>query len=210
VPLSRRGRALAAAALLAASCISPVRVQEEAAPGGAALALARVAVAPFAAAPRAGAPPVPADAVSLLEAYVGDGLAERGLDVVPASDMRAVLGAEGAPPGRLDPRAVARLAHERFGADAVVLGDVTRFLERSGEALGSEQPASVGFAVRIHRAPTGERVWAAEFEETQLAWSDNVLLTTRYPGGGTRWLTAAEFARWGAREVTRKVPLAAP
>jgi hypothetical protein len=33
-----------------------------------------------------------------------------------------------------------------------------------------------------------------------------VLQTIRYPGGGTRWLTLEELARWGAREVARDLP----
>jgi hypothetical protein len=37
---------------------------------------------------------------------------------------------------------------------------------------------------------------------------ENVLLTPRYPGGGTRWLTADEFAHFAAHELSDAVPLA--
>ena len=38
--------------------------------------------------------------------------------------------------------------------------------------------------------------------------TENVLLTPRYPGGGTRWLTAEEFAQFAASELAAAVPLA--
>ena len=37
---------------------------------------------------------------------------------------------------------------------------------------------------------------------------ENVLLTPRYPGGGTRWLTAEEFAQFAASELAAALPLA--
>jgi len=35
--------------------------------------------------------------------------------------------------------------------------------------------------------------------------TEAILRARQYPGGGTRWLTAAEFARWGAGEVARSM-----
>jgi hypothetical protein len=167
------------------------------------LQIRRVAVAPFAASPRAGAGPLPADAAALVAGYVADALGGRGLDVVAASDV--AQGGGEAP----DPRAVARAAHERFGADAVATGRVYRFRERSGEAMGSIDPASVGFEVRILAAPDGRLLWAGVFDETQVALSENLLRAPQYPGRGSRWLSAEEFARWGAEQVVTQVPIAA-
>jgi hypothetical protein len=47
-----------------------------------------------------------------------------------------------------------------------------------------------------------------EFDRTQQSLLENVLLTPRYPGGGTRWLTAGEFAQFGAGELAAALPLA--
>jgi hypothetical protein len=94
-----------------------------------------------------------------------------------------------------------------FGADAVLLGAVTRFRERSGQAAGTMHPAAVGFEVTLYTAPGAQRLWNAVFSETQQALSENVLSTYRYPGGGTRWLTAEELAQWGARETVAAIPL---
>ena len=38
------------------------------------------------------------------------------------------------------------------------------------------------------------------------AISANPLLARKYPGGGTRWLSAAELTRWGADEIVRTLP----
>ena len=80
----------------------------------------------------------------------------------------------------------------------MVLGEVYRWRERSGEALASEQPASVGYQMSLHQAPGGRRLWSSRFDETQRPLSDDVRNLGRYPGRGSRWLTAGELARWGA------------
>ena len=43
--------------------------------------------------------------------------------------------------------------------------------------------------------------WLAELS-TQVSFF-NVF---RYPGGGTRWLTAEELSQWGASEVAQAMP----
>jgi hypothetical protein len=102
---------------------------------------------------------------------------------------------------------LAAAAARQFGADAVLVGEVTRWVEREGEALGSQRAASVGVRIVLHGAPGGERLWEASFDRTQQALLENVLLTPRYPGGGTRWLSAAEFARFAATELAATVPV---
>ncbi len=169
-------------------------------------ALRRVAVLPFAARPgQVGAGPAsalpPEQVAALVTGFVSDALASRGIPVVPASDLDQVLGeASGGVPVR-DPQQAARIAAEAFGASSLVSGSVLRYREREGEALGALRPASVAFEVSLHEAPTGFRLWTSRFDETQQALSENLFNARRYPGGGTRWLSAAELARWGAGEV---------
>ncbi len=138
------------------------------------------------------------DVAALVTGFFGDALAAEGVRVVPASDLELAFSSQGRATPRRDPQAAAELAARDFGATSVVLGEVYRWRERSGEALGTDRPASVGYQLSLHQAPGGRRLWFSRFDETQRPLSADVRNLGRYPGGGSRWLTAAELARWGA------------
>lgn len=168
--------------------------------------LRRIAVLPMrvspllATSPETGATP-PSAAARLVSRYLAEALAARGLEVVAPEDVAATL-------AELDPsQHVAQLLAAKHGVDAVLAGDLTRWEEREGEALGTLHSAAVGFRVTLMSAPAGERLWDADFDERQQPLGDNVLRAGRYPGGGTRWLSAEELARWGAQEIVRALPL---
>lgn len=154
--------------------------------------------------------PGPDRATELVGHHLTEALARRGIEVVPPDDAARALGLVGAPMERLVPRAVARTLHTKLGVDAVLIGEAWRYVERSGQAAGTRQPASIGFEVVLYRAPGGQKLWSGVFDETQQALLDNVLSTSRYPGGGARWLTAEELLRWGATETANSVPLGPP
>ena len=59
----------------------------------------------------------------------------------------------------------------------------------------------------LYTAPGAQKLWKAVFAETQQALSENILSTYRYPGGGMRWLTAEELAKWGAEETVLEFPI---
>ena len=159
----------------------------------------RVAVAPLGAKPEAAVTEAP-----LVSRYLAEALAARGLEVVPPEDVaRAAAGAE---PGS-GARGIAELVQDQFGADAVLLGEITRWVEREGSALGSPRPATVGLHVVLHGAPQGERLWEGSFDQTQQPTLTNVLITPRYPGAGTRFLTADEFAQFAAKELAAALPV---
>ena len=138
------------------------------------------------------------EVAALVTGFFGDALAAQGVHVIPASDLDLAFSNQGLATPRRDPRAAAEVAARDFGATSVVLGEVYRWRERSGEALGTDRPASVGYQMSLHQAPGGRRLWNSRFDETQRPLSDDVRNLGRYPGGGSRWLTAAELARWGA------------
>lgn len=200
----RASRLLAALALLAASACTPT-VATEARPALAELEapLKRIAVMPFSVSPvlrgrESGTPP--RVAAQLVSRYVTEALAARGVEVVAPEDVAATL-------AEADPsRRVGEVLREERGADAVVIGDLTRWEEREGEALGTMSAAAVGFNVTLQGAD-GRTLWSAEFDERQQPLSDNVLRAGKYPGGGSRWLTAEELARWGAGEIVGALPL---
>lgn len=206
------GLCLAASALFVA-CPRPAPVVQESVIAIPRERLRTVAIVPFHAAPRladsiasgretslsAGA------AAELVASFVAEAMAERGIAVVSPNDVVLAFEGQGVPTPRLDPRAAGEIAASKFGATAVLLGTVSRYRERVGESLGASGAASVAFEVSLHAAPGGQRLWTARFDETQQALSENVLNARRYPGGGTRWLTAAELARWGAGTMAERL-----
>jgi hypothetical protein len=166
--------------------------------------LRRIAVMPFDASPllvaEEGGTPARV-AAQLVSKYVAEALAARGLEVVAPEDVAATL-------SQADPSLrAAAILREKHGVDAIVLGDLTRWEEREGESYGTFSAAAVGFRVTLQGAPGGRTLWSAEFDERQQPLSDNVLRAGQYPGGGSRWLTAEELARWGAQEIVRAIPL---
>jgi hypothetical protein len=149
------------------------------------------------------------EAAALVTRIASEAFAAAGLEVIPASDVAQVFEAAGKPVPRDDRAALAAAAAREFGATALLSGTVYRYRERSGGELGSTQPASVGVELALHTAPGGRELWTARFDHTQQALSQNALVATRYPGSGSRWLTAAELTRWGldaaAKEVADKL-----
>ncbi len=214
--------AAAAALLLVASCDarSPLRIR----PGPVVqahrfnlkqAALAKVAVIPFypvgqptnaASAGTASTRQVVApDTAVLISSYFSEAMTAQGFVVIPATDVETAFLAAGHPVPRLDARASAELAASVFGATSVVLGKVTRFREREGGAAGATRPASVAFEISLHHVPTARRLWTGRFDETQFSITESIFRARQYPGGGTRWLTASEFARWGANETAKSI-----
>jgi len=149
--------------------------------------------------------PSTTDITALVARYISEALAKQGVDVTTHDDLGRVL-AENGIGGDVAPREAARLANERFGAQAVVMGTVARYRERTGGAQESGA-ASVWFEVSLYTAPEGEKLWSGVFNETQRQLSSNVLVASRYPGGGMRWLSADELARWGAEQTAAAMPL---
>jgi len=203
-----------AAGLLACQAPQTVRTQSYPSREAEGLDIRSAAVAPFQVAPRysRGERSVdPRSAARLVERFVAEALAERGVTVVPPGDVRAALDLDETSPGGLPPRReVAEVMHREFGVQALLYGTVHRMLERTGENLAAASPASVWFEVTMVEAPSAIRLWSGTFNETQQALNENLLNARRYPGGGTRWLRAEELARWGAREVARELPSTLP
>jgi len=196
-----------------AGCVETVKSRHFPAASDRKEPITRLAVAPFRAmgslsrrtTSNAAVPPEVATA--LVARYLTEALAGRGISVVAADDVALALASQQPIEERLIPRAVAQVVTDRFGADAVLLGSVTRFDERRGQAAGALHPAAVGFEVTLYTAPGAQKLWNGVFAETQQALSENILSTHRYPGGGMRWLTAEELAKWGAEEMVLQIPL---
>jgi hypothetical protein len=171
----------------------------------------RIAVAPLQPSPRMLSASAPTgvsgvEAAELVSRFLAEAIEERGVEVIPASDTSLAIQGASESVSLSDPGSVAALAARKFGATAIVLGEVTRYREREGGAGGAFRPASVGFVLTLYSAPEALRVWSARFDETQQSMSANVARARKYPGRGTRWLTAAELARWGIDNAIEAVP----
>ena len=172
----------------------------------------RVVVIPFTASPRmrssrAADAMTPGEIAALVQGFVAEAIAARGVSMIPASDVAiAAAGSQQEITGR-DPRVAAAFASRKFGATSIVVGEVMRYLEREGGPSGAFAPASVAFTVTLYSVPDAERVWSARFDETQQSLTGNLVRARQYPGGGTRWLTAGELARWGIESAIDAVPV---
>jgi hypothetical protein len=147
------------------------------------------------------------DSAALVTSYFADALVARGVNVIPPSDLESAFASQGDVLPRRNPRVTAEKAKRDFGATAVVIGTVNRWREREGGAAGARQPASIAFEVSLHEAPSGRRLWSGRFDETQKSMTESLFRARQYPGGGTRWLSAEEFARWGAEETAKSLTL---
>ncbi len=177
-------------------------------------ALAKIAVVPFwpderlermVPVPGGSSPSLRWEIAALVGNFVAEAIAGWGATVIPPSDVELAFAAEGHPVPRLDAQTSADLAARNFGATGVVLGRVTRYREREGSAAGATVPASVAFEVTLYEVPSGRRLWFGRFDETQKSLTASVMRAHQYPGGGMRWLSAAEFARWGASEAAKSM-----
>jgi hypothetical protein len=147
-----------------------------------------------------------ADAAALVTRYVTEAIGRR-VPVIPESDLQTAFEAQGQVTPRAAPELAAMLAASEFGADAVLLGEVRRYRRRSGSAVGSMRPASVEFLVTLYAAPSGTKLWIGRFNHTQTSLTSDLFGTAQLPGRGSRFLTVAELAQFGAERIAEELPL---
>ena len=87
------------------------------------------------------------------------------------------------------------------GADAVLCGTVSRFVEREGSAFGARQPAAVSFTLMLVSSSSGKLLWTGSFDQQQEALSTNLFNWWQFWEGGPRWFSAAEFAHMGVERL---------
>lgn len=102
-------------------------------------------------------------------------------------------------------QAIAALGRE-LKVDGVLVGYVYRFQTREGGDLAVSKASSVAFDLSLVRSSDGAVVWKNSFDQTQQPLSDDVLRLGEYAKHGLRWLTAAEFARFGLDQLLADFP----
>jgi len=101
--------------------------------------------------------------------------------------------------GSLEERA--RALGTAVGADAVLFGTVSRYVERVGREYGAREGAAVSFTLQLVWVATGEILWRGSFDETQQPLSQNLFNWWQFWRGGPRWFSAQEFTRLGVERV---------
>ncbi len=205
-----KARAIVAQGILLLACAGPQPIVQHRTFARTDAALASVAIVPFTPTARIVVSLTPGgnspgEAAALVSRFVYEAFEARGTRAISASDVGLAFDAAGVTV-RNDPLAAAAIAARKFGASAVVLGDVSRYRERVGGSYGVERPASVAFQFTLYTAPEGLRVFSVRFDETQVQISANPQRARQYPSYGSRWLTAAELARWGADKALETIP----
>ena len=103
-----------------------------------------------------------------------------------------------------DKAASAAAVAREFGATAALFGTVYRYRERRGGELGATRPASVGIELDAARcAGRAARSDRALRPHPVALSGERARGASRYPGAGSRWLTAAELRALGARRARR-------
>lgn len=188
------------------ACTPPRPVVSQVNPAPSRELLARLAILPFSADPELTATrgeQAAGEIAARIQAFVSSELASTRVALVAPGEPARTPAAEEGASDRSDLRSLTAAAAEQSGATAVLLGSVSRYIERSGGSRSTAQPASVAFELTLRAAPGGRRLWSGRFDETQHALTTRPLEASRLPGGGMRWLTAGELARWGAQETVR-------
>ena len=102
---------------------------------------------------------------------------------------------------------VALKTGKALGTPLILAGNIWRYKERVGSAIGVQSPASVAFAIYLFDVPAGKMLWMAKFEETQRSLLENLLRIGTFFERGAKWLTASELASYGIKELIKKSPL---
>jgi len=138
--------------------------------------------------------PVEGDAEALgvlFQNRLGAALARTGATVIDPDATAAA--AELAALDGSDPQRAAQIGR-RVGANVVVIGALSRWVERVGTTWAIESPASVAYQAALVRTADGAVVLLDRFDYTQRALMENLLELPRFLQARGRWLTRDEIA----------------
>ncbi len=127
--------------------------------------------------------------------------------LIPLSEVEEIAAQTGYDGTRDTIQTVALKTGKTLGTPLIFAGNIWRFKERVGSAIGIRSPASVAFAIYLFDVPAGKMLWMAKFEETQRSLLENLLRIGAFFERGAKWLTASELASYGIKELIKKSPL---
>jgi peptidoglycan-synthase activator LpoB len=107
--------------------------------------------------------------------------------------------------GKIDPggdlAARASALGKAVGADAVLCGTVSRYVEREGAEYGAKQAAAVAFSLQLVSVSSGRVLWKGSFDQQQQPLSTNLFNWWQFWQGGPKWFSAQEFTRLGVEHL---------
>jgi hypothetical protein len=87
----------------------------------------------------------------------------------------------------------ARWLGKQVGADSVLFGTVSRYVERVGGEYGVRQPAAVAIRLQLLSVKSGVILWTGSFDQEQQPLSSNLFNWWQFWKGGPKWFSAPEF-----------------
>ena len=128
-------------------------------------------------------------------------------ELIPPGQSRAAMGRVLSAQGEetLGERARLMRLGKALSADAVLIGRIYRFEERTGNRYSVTDPATVSFDIDLMRTADGRLLWSAHFTETQQPLSDNLLTLKQFVRRKGQWITADEMAFAALDHVLKKL-----
>jgi len=93
-----------------------------------------------------------------------------------------------------------------FGANAVLIGYISRWREREGSDYAINRPASVAFDLNLVSPADGTVLWRGRFDKTQRSLFENLFDFSTFKEGGGRWMTADKLAMCGLKKLLTEMP----
>jgi hypothetical protein len=91
-------------------------------------------------------------------------------------------------------------------ADAVMVGYLYAFRDRSGGDYAVETPARVAFELVMMQSSTGRVIWQRSFKETQKSLAEDLMQIKQFLKRKGRWVSAKEMAKSALEEMLQSVP----
>jgi hypothetical protein len=129
-------------------------------------------------------------------------LERAGEGVVPAE---TVLRATPVPGAALYDPALARRVARDVGAEFAVIGAVRRYVERVGNALSVERPATVEYQAMIVAADSGQVIGTYLFDFTQQPLAADLTTLPDFLQGGGKWRTREEILHRSLEKTAAKI-----
>jgi len=126
--------------------------------------------------------------------------------IIPVSQAGAVFDRMRREDISLNLMQAVRATAERLKADAVLVGFVYRFAQRVGGPYAADRPASAAFDLNLIRVSDGAVIWKNSFDETQQAFSEDILAASQYMDRGLRWFTVQEWGDIGLGQLLERLP----
>lgn len=96
---------------------------------------------------------------------------------------------------------------KELNADAVLIGFIYCYRDRSGSAVASSRSAAISFCMHLIDPATGKVLWSMRWEDEQKALSDNLLELPSFIKRKGKWISAREMAGEAADTVVKELPL---